>query len=255
MSEIPRYHQSAVGCYLKCGKQYEFRYIQGLKVRPRAALTVGRAVDEAVSFNLENKIGTGIDAPLEQVEAICSDVFDELSLETDWKEDSPGEQKDMSLSMTRAHHEILAPTIDPETVQEEFHIELDGKEYSIGGTFDLTTKDGVLVDTKTSRLKYEPESIQTNTQPVLYDFAYEALRQKKAKSFRYDVLIKPTKTLGTRVQQVEGVVTEKAREFLFETLDQVHKGIKAGVAMPAAESSWFCSKNWCGYWDMCKGKK
>jgi hypothetical protein len=51
----------------------------------------------------------------------------------------------------------------------------------------------------------------------MYDFAYEALRGKPAKQFRFDVLIKPTKLKPPRAQQVAGQVTPADRQWLFET--------------------------------------
>lgn len=250
----PKYHQSEIATFLKCPKQWEFRYVQGLRSPPRAALTVGSSVDAAVTHNLVEKMKTGQDISSEAVLDAYSTSFDNRSKETEWGEDDAGKQKDMGAQLVKAHHEKLAPGIQPATVQEEFVIETDAG-YDLGGTIDFTEKNGVIGDTKTAKTAYAEDAISKALQPALYDFAHEAIHQKPATGFRYDVLIKPTKTIGPRVQQVVGKVTHADREWLFDTINNVHKAIQAGVATPAPDGAWWCSKDWCGYWSQCKGRK
>src|SRR6185312_5235440 len=249
-----KYHQSEIQTFLKCGKQWEFRYLLGMKTPPKAALTVGSAVDRAVTKNMIAKIQTGELLPKEAVLDAYSTSFDSLKTETAWGDDDPGKQKDVGAQLVAAHSEKLAPGIEPDTVQEEFVIETDGG-YDLGGTIDLTEKNGFVVDTKTAKSAYDADAVSTSIQAGMYDFAYEALKKKPAAGFRFDVLIKPTKTIGARVQQVSGKVEPGQRTFLFDAINQMHKAISAGVALPAPEGAWWCSPDWCGYWAQCKGKK
>jgi CRISPR/Cas system-associated exonuclease Cas4 (RecB family) len=250
----PKYHQSEIQTFLKCGKQWEFRYLLGIKTPPKAALTVGSAVDRAVTANLIEKLKTGAYLSNEAVLDSYSTSFDSLKTSTEWGEDDAGEQKDIGAQLVSAHSEKVAPTIDPATIQEEFVIETDAG-YDLGGTIDLTEKDGTVVDTKTAKKMYDADAVENSVQASMYDFAYEALKGKPARAFRFDVLVKPTKTIGARVQRVEAKVSLSQREFLFDGITQMHKAIQAGVTLPAPEGAWWCSKDWCGYWSMCKGKK
>lgn len=250
----PRYHQSAIQTYLKCGKMYDFRYIQGLKTPPKAALTVGSSVDAAVTYNFVEKIKTGQDLPTEAVLDTFSTDFDTRAKETEWGEDDAGKQKDMGAQLVKIHCEQAAPTIKPETVQESFVIETDAG-YDLGGTIDLIETSGIVADTKTSKGAYDDDAVFRAIQPALYDFAYEALRGKPSTGFRYDVLVKPTARKAPEYKPISAVVTQRDREWLFETISQVHKAISAGVALPPMEGSWACSDKWCGFWNLCKGKK
>lgn len=254
MADIKQYHQSQLHSYIKCGKLYAFRYIEGIVVPPRAALTVGSAVDTGVTANFAQKVETGSDLALNDVLDIFSTDFESRATETDWADDDKGAQKDIGARLLEVHHTKLAPSIQPATVQEKFVIETDAG-FNIGGTIDYTDKAGWIADTKTSKNKYSFDAVSKAIQPTLYDFAYEALRGEKAKGFRYDVLIKPTKTKPPEVQQVAAEVTETDREWLFDTITNVHKAIEAGIELPAPEGSWYCSPDWCGYWSRCKGKK
>lgn len=253
----PKYHQSQISMFLKCGIQYEFRYIQGIQTPPKAALTVGSAVDAAVTHNLIEKIKTGQDLPPDAVLDAYSSDFESRSKETAWGDDDPGKQKDMGASLVAIHHKSIAPQIDPATVQESFVIETDAG-YDLGGVIDLTEKSGEVADTKTSKGAYDEDAVSRALQPAMYDFAYEALHGKPATGFRYDVLIKPTKTKPPQVQQVRGKVTADDRQWLFSTIESVHNAIQAGIALPAPDGAWWCSRAWCGYAHMCpkfKGRK
>lgn len=251
---IRELHQSEIHTFLKCGKMWEFRYVQGIKTPPRAALTVGRAVDTAITQNLAQKIQTGIDLKESDVLDACASDFDKTSPETEWLDDVPGEQKDVAISCVKAHHKEIAPFIQPETVQEKFILETSAG-YNLGGTIDIIDKAGKVRDSKTSKGKYAEDAVFRAIQPALYDFAYEALRGKPSTGFAYDVMIKPTKTIPARAQVIEAKVTQDDRNWLFDTIHNVDKAMRAGVALPAPDGSWWCSEKWCGYWSRCKGKK
>lgn len=250
---LPEYHQSEILLFLKCGLQHYFRYILGIKVPPKAALTVGSSVDAGVNHNFSQKISSGQDEPLAAIVEECASAFEARSPETEWGNDDKGQQKDMAIQLVTAHYRDIAPKVRPETVQESFLIETP--EYRLGGIMDLTESDTTVVDTKTSKNSYKDEQIYHAIQPSLYTFAYETIRRKRPRAFRFDVLIKPTKTLPARTQQMQAEITTEDHEWLFTTVDRMHRALKAGVALPAAEGSWWCSKDWCGYWHMCKGKR
>lgn len=255
-SSKPRYSQSELQLFLKCGKQWEFRYVRGLKLAPRGAMTLGSAIDRAVSANLVQKIRSRVDLGEREALEIYSDDFDRRAGETEWRDEEPGEQKDLGVALLKAHHEVVAPAIDPETVQERFLLETSAG-YELAGVIDFTERGGVIGDTKTSRTAYDPGAARRALQPALYDLAYEALRGRPSAGFRYDVLIKSGagKSPARRVQQVSAKLGQDDRHWFFETATHVHRAIRAGVAMPAPEGAWYCSPRWCGYWSRCKGRE
>ncbi len=249
------YHQSEVQTFLKCGKQWEFRYLRGLKTPPKSALTIGSAVDSAVNTNLVEKVKTGALLSKEAVLDFYSADFEKRAVDTEWAGDDKGEQKDIGAKLTAIHCDSVAPKINPVTVQEKFSIELD-EGFDIGGTLDLTDQEGRIRDTKTtSRQQAGNYSVSGSLQPAIYDFAYEVLKGKPSTGFTFDLLVKPTKTLPAESRELTGKVTNDDRLWLFDAIKNMHKAIEAGVALPAPENAWWCSKDWCGYWSICKGKK
>lgn len=253
-TDVPTYRQSSVGTYLRCGLQYYWRYVEGLIAPPSAAQTVGTSTHAAIARNFITKKENGIGTTLEEALDVYSTDFEIRAQDTEWGDDDKGTQKDIGARCVTAHHTEIAPGIQPETVEESFVIETDAG-FNLSGTLDLIDTSGVIHDAKTSKGKYEENAVSGALQPAIYDYAYEALRGKKAKGFQYDVMVKPTKTIGVRTQTIRSEVSEHDRQWALRTVDRVHRAIQAGVFLPAPEDSWVCSPKWCGYWKMCKGKK
>lgn len=249
----PRYHQSEIKDTLKCGIYAEFRYLQGLPTPARSAATVGNVVDSTVNHLLRKKI-KGESPTLEEALDVASSEFESRRQSTQiW--DEPADQlKDSALTIVKLFQIQVAATIEPETVQEEFVIDTD-RDYMLGGTIDYTDKRGFLGDIKTaSPTRASSYIVNGALQPALYHYAYTALRGREPVAFRFDVMTRTTNGT-TAYKPVSGQVTQADLEFAFRTIDQVHAYRKAGIALPAPEGSWWCSKKWCPFWDLCKGKK
>lgn len=247
---MPEYHQSAINLFLKCPRQYMFRYLMGLRVPPKSALTLGIAFGNAADVNLKQKIESKTDLPVGDVLDAFSTEFDAKSVGTDWDGEDPGKQKDLGAKMTKVFHEKAAPNIKPLTVQEQFRLETDAG-YALGGTFDTVEENHILRDQKTSKAEYAADAVNNEIQPALYSFAYEAKHGVKP-DFAFDVV---TKHKEPRYQEVKGKVTEIQTQQLFEAINMMHSQIQRGEFQYAPPGAWWCSKSWCGYWDQCKGKK
>lgn len=247
---LPEYHQSAINMFLKCPRQYMYRYMMGLKVQPKSALTAGISFHAGVDHNFKQKIESKVDLKTSEVVDAYSTEFDKRSPETDWDGDDPGAVKDKGVQMTTVFHEKAAPKIQPLSVGEQFRLETDAG-YALGGTFDVVAEGHVLRDQKTSKAEYAADAVTTEIQPAVYSFAYEAKTGVKPQ-FVFDVV---TKHKEPRYQEIKGEVTQTQTEQLFEAVTLMHKSVSRGEFQYAAPGSWWCSKDWCGYWANCKGKK
>ncbi len=247
--EMPEYHQSAINMFLKCPRQFMYRYMMGLRVQPKSALTLGIAFDSSCGHNFKQKIETKVDLPEQDVLDAYSTDFDKRTPETDWSGDDPGQQKDLGTKMVKAFHAKGAPKIKPVTVQESFRLETDAG-YALGGTFDVVEEGHVVRDQKTSKAEYSPDAVTSEIQPAVYSFAYEAKHGVKP-DFAFDVV---TKHKEPRYQEVRGQVTETQTQQLFEAINIMHSQVARGEFQYAPPGAWWCSKDWCGYWNLCKGK-
>lgn len=250
-NKVPEYHQSAINLFLKCQRQYMYRYEMDIQIPPKSALIVGRAVDDSNNFNMEQKIESKIDLPVGDALDAYNDSFEKNSPGTNWGDDDIGKIKDKGYQMSRVVHEQCSPHIQPAKVQSKFRVEFD-EGFAIGGTLDVEDVDDYVRDLKTSKANYAEDAIMKGLQPVMYDFAFEATNGKKAKGFIFDIV---TKHKEPRYQKLVGQITPHHREWMFNIIRSMHTTIKAGNYQYASESGWWCSAGWCGYWDLCKGKK
>lgn len=249
--KLPEYHQSSIAMFLKCPRQYMYRYLQNIVMPPKAALTLGKAFDHGVNANLIQKVESKKDAPLELLVDTFSDSFDKESANTIWEDEKPGDQKDLGVKMLGVYYKEAAPKIQPVTVQDAFRIETD-LGYALGGTLDLTDDKKIIRDTKTSAKSYQEDAVSDSIQATMYDFAHEVKTGEKASGFAFDVV---TKTKVPKYQEIVGQVSNLQRERMFESINIMHNQINRGEFQYAPEGQWFCSKGWCGYWDLCKGRK
>jgi hypothetical protein len=128
-------HQSGAEMLAKCGLQFEFRHILGIRRPPSAFLICGKATDRGVTVDLDHKIQTG---ELEKESVILDVVRD--AVETDPEKDSIqldedekgksieqviGLTKDKAVRLVKAHHGEVAPVIRPAQVARKFAINMD----------------------------------------------------------------------------------------------------------------------------------
>lgn len=254
--EHPLITQSFLTMFEACGYAAFRRYVEGEKVPPGIAAVQGRATDAAVTFGANQVISTGKDATLEDKLGIASEVYDKESPDALIQEgEDRGQLKDETVGLVTLHHNEIAPLLKPVKTQEAIRVDLD--TYSLAGTIDIIEEEHNLVDTKTSKRRYDENAVSGSAQPALYDFLYESKYQAKPKSFRYDVLVKNKKPVS---QRVTGQVTEHDRSLLFyriqSALSEFHHSMKTGYWRLAEQGHWRCSPKWCGYYHACpKGKK
>lgn len=249
--KMPEYHQSSIQQFLKCPRQYMYRHLMNLVLPPKAALTLGSALDLGATANYRQKITTKEDLTVNEVLDVYSTEFDKRALETNWDGEDSGKQKDLGAKMLTVFQLNAAPKIQPVSVQDSFRIETDAG-YALGGTMDLIDENEVIRDTKTSKAAYAEDAVSDSLQATMYDFAYTAKNGKKPAGFAFDVV---TKHKEPRYQEVAGQVSQSQTEIMFESIKIMHSQIERGEFQYAPEGAWWCSKEWCGYHQMCKGKK
>lgn len=247
--------QSMIGMFEKCGMQFYFRYIEGIKIPPAAALSVGHSVDTGITTNLSQKIQTQVDLPEGDVLDATSTAFEKVRAETDWQDLNPDSQKDVAIGCVKAHHKEIAPKIEPIATQITMKHELP--ELVLEGTADIIEKDGTIADSKTAKSAYDEDAVHTSLQAAVYSYLYAQTTRQLPKGFRFDVMVKPTVRLPARTMQVTGQVTQGQVNNAIERAKIVERAVKAGIFPYASEQGYWCSKKMCGFWNMCPrgGKK
>ena len=116
------------------------------------------------------------------------------------------------------------------------------------GIIDIEESGGVR-DLKVKRKKGSLLVAQNSLQLTLYS----AFTDKPLVSI--DELVKPTKTLPPRYIRHDTTRTPEEIAHGKEIVSEVVIDIAAGRFRRTMPDNWWCTKDWCPYWGMCRGKK
>jgi putative RecB family exonuclease len=247
----PHLSFSQINMFLRCPKQYEYRYILGKKIPPSGAMAQSSAWHSAVQVNYEQKIGTSEDLPEEEALSIFSDEFDRRFNEEEVRlepEENVGKLKDQGVDITRTYHSVIAPTVDPRWVEKEFRVSLgDEFPYDLLGYWDCVETDGVIVDSKAYKKTPTQFDLDKDLQFTTYSAAYRISEQVTETGMRMDIMVKNKKPKAVQLYTTR---TNEQIKWYFSLVEKVVMAIKAGNFFPNP-SGWHCSPKFCGYWSNC----
>ena len=91
-----------ISMFLRCPRQYEYRYVQGIKSPPSGALILGRCWHETLDKNYRQKIESDRDLPLGEMQDLFAADFDQVMANEDvrlqpWEK--PGPLKDLGVAV------------------------------------------------------------------------------------------------------------------------------------------------------------
>lgn len=261
-----------INMYSRCGLQYYFRYIKGIKIPPTTAVVQGRACHKAAEEFYKRKLEEKENPPLEFMLEAFSDELDRLFAEEEVlfseEEKHAGEKKirgtlkDDGVSMLRVYHRDRAVSVDPFLVEAYFEVPLgeaaakaipdyDGglDDVSLIGYVDLADLNGVIFDLKTRKSPPKKFDAESSQQLTAYALGYKTVMGMLPEKVVLDCLV------GNRTPKLVSLAsfrTEEDLERLLKRIARIVDGIRKGVFIPPDQSHWAC--RYCGYRDfgICK---
>jgi len=240
--------------FLRCPRQYAFRYIQGIRTPASGAMIQSRVWHETVERNYRQKIASHADLPIADLQAFFAERFDEVlrfeEIAFESGED-PGALKDQGLAILAAHHHEIAPRVKPLLVEKPFRVSLgDQFPYELTGVWDLVEEDGTVVDNKAYSKTPNQHDLDRDLQLTVYSLAYRAAFGEIEKGLRVDAVIK---TKDLKALQLRTARTNRDCQWLLGLIEEVAGAIAQGVSYPNP-NGWHCAPRFCGYWDRCMGR-
>jgi hypothetical protein len=237
-----------ISMYLKCPRQYELRYLQGLRLPASGPMVQSRAWHETVEHNYLQKITSNVDLPLSEME----DFFvyrlegalsgEEIALRD---RETPESLREQGLSIVVAHHKSIAPKVRPYLVEEKFTISLgDEFPYVLTGVWDVVEEDGTIADNKAYGKCPTQAEVDENLQFTAYSLGYRVTKQKIEPKLRMDAVIKDS---PPRAMQFTTRRTNTDCHRLLKLIEKMAQAIKSGN-LPSNPRGWWCSPRFCGYW-------
>lgn len=239
----------------RCPKQYEYRYILGLKMPPTSSLILGTSVHKGCEINYTSKYKNKKQAPLDEVMDAYGQTYDQADVDDLDSEEKElyKKNKDAGYAMTKAHYEHLAPSVIPINLpEEEFMFQMNGVKRPILGYIDLYGKvfgngKPVIIDNKTSKVKYTQWQVDCSIQLKVYKMAKAS--QLKCKTSDIDSSIDAVlnqKSASTQRIFADNVVDEQE---LSNCVSQLERVIDLGLFYPTYNHM-TCA--WCGYAHICR---
>ncbi len=249
-------HLSAtqISMFLRCPRQYYFRYIEGRKIPPTGAMMQSKVWHKTVEQNYRQKVDSEKDLPLNDMTEFYAAEYEqtlkaeEIAFEPG---EDPGRLKDQGVEITTAHHKLIAPKVRPLLVEEKFTISFgEDFPYVLVGVWDLVDKDGVIADNKAYGKTPNQADVDKDIQLGLYSLGYRVSRGQIEKGLRLDAVIKNKQPKPVQIYTTR---TNDDSRFLLDLIELVAKVMQSGVFYPNP-NGWHCSPARCGYWSRCMGK-
>jgi len=253
MSEIKHVSFTQLSMYEKCGIQYEYAYDRGIRIPPKAAMVRGTAVHKQHERALKEKIGVGKLPPLAMLQQIASDSIDSSFQGAVLVEHGESLQrvrdgtKDEAVRLTALDHRELLPTLQPKAVEQVAVISIPGISRPLKVIIDCIEDRGVR-DLKTSGKSPGQNDAEDSLQLSAYSVAHKAIYGRRPASVFLDNLVA---TQEPKLVTQEASRSDGDLQVFLNRLYRAVEGIEKGERRPAPHGSWWCSRNWCGYWNQC----
>ena len=241
---IDHISHSQLSMWHRCPRQWEFRYVKGLKLPPSGPLVLGSCYHTTLEFNFKQKKSTMHDISHADMQDTFSTAWSmKLSEETevDWRDDHPGEIKDMGIKLVTVYRNDISPSIQPMQVEQHYTSSIAGVTFVL--ILDLIDATDTVIDHKTAGKSYNQADVDKDIQATAVAFVL-----KRPILFQNHVALK---LKSPRIQIVDTYRTEEDIKWWYNMAELDVKQMKTGIAPPRPQG-WHCSPKWCGYYDLCR---
>ena len=253
--ELPKKHlsHSQINMFIRCPKQYYYRYIEELVSPPSGMLILGKSGHEAIGYNYGQKIESHKDLKTSEVVDYFAEDFDSRveNEEPVFTDKTPGQLKDSGVSVLKEYQKTKSKLIQPKAVEQEFNIEFENVDYGLKGFIDLVTNDEKVIDHKFSKRTPSQAALDESLQLTAYRAGYEWLFESEPKELGFDYLITKKKP---EIRYFETFRTKEDVDEYMELLGQISELIKTGIFYKNTQG-WQCSEKFCGYFSKCRPHK
>jgi len=248
------FSHSQYDCYKSCPRSYCKKYIEKIPTAGSPSLARGSAIHMAAEMALKHIRDKKTMPEWEQQVTVLHHTYDKKAEEIeDWGEESKDKHREATLGMYHVYHAQALPKLNPVEVEVPFIGKLG--TVVVRGIIDLIDHERenpadpgkyVIVDLKTSASKWSESDVKNDTQLTLYSAVQGHVNG------RIDNLVS-TKTPA--LHRLPTTRTPRDVAVLKEDYEETVDLIKRGIFPRTSIDSWKCTKKWCSYWLICRGRQ
>lgn len=250
---IQTIRQSMLNLFGNCQIAFRHRYVEGEIMPPGIAARVGSGLHKAAEANHRQKMNSGMDMPISEMQEIASDEYahlinsegvyfpgtaQELHVEL-------GKGEDLTVALTANYGSLIAPQITPVGAEVTIHASHPALPIPFSGTLDVIDARGIIFDLKTASKKWRCGKENETTQPTLYKYMAQQTFYKTYE-FGFHVL-----AYGGETQYIPTESGLPGMERIVGIAKAILNACETGCFMPAVPGHWMCSEKWCGWYHSC----
>lgn len=259
------YRTSELTTYLRCPRQLGYRRVLGLKIQPSATMLGGTSIDDTLTEHHTQRI-RGVNGLRGSA---LTDFFVAKLRENTGKaletgplagEPDPDVERD-GVKVLPVYERDYDPICTPVSVQKEvsksYPAEIDQPGYlekaevRLVGHIDLKRKTAVSTITADHKFTTKSPS-QMNAAVSLQLQSYDELDGDDTHAVEL-VLLRRLKE--PKVETTQSFVTKEQRSAVVQTLKNAWWAVSRRFFPMTEPSNWWCSKSWCGYYQICRGRE
>lgn len=243
---------TAICSFLRCGLQYEFRYVRDLVIPPNVSLIRGSCNHTVLETNNKHKKKTGRDYSAKQLITGFKDVFAEKKREIgDWQGEKEQDVLGLANKTFMSYSKTFAHRLQPKHVEKRVQIDFCGIKLlgfsDVIGVLDEKQKS--VIDYKSSNKSMSLVEMEGSLQLAFYGWYVQLVTENNAKDVELGICRLSNLIDYKFIQYRKSYAMWVRRVVLY-----VARSISMGNFVPCDPSSWCCSKKWCGYYGICRGK-
>ncbi len=168
----PHLSASQITMLTRCPEQYRRRYILGEKARPYSGLVIGAGDSYAMEQNFIEKIKTGTDLSVSDVEMAYAEGFERSVEENggineiEW-DNAPNAEFETGRTLVKLYREQVCPSVQPTAVEAEFRVNVPGVPVPVLGYLDVATETKA-IERKSTKQAAKTAKPEWEVQGILY---------------------------------------------------------------------------------------
>ena len=254
--QLPKPHlsPSQIELYLRCPKQYEWRYIHCITGKPALPLVEGSSHHVALEQANKHEIKTGRKLSAAKLTEYFADHFAEYSGGIgDWCGETPDSVIRRGRRLLRSYSVSIAPRIKPQLAEFKYTIRNKGLDVLcivdlIASITKLPDRFAAL-DYKVVKKAKSMSELRESLQLLAYSLVMaENVPVNKDPKVGYVSFEK----VSLRTVLTTCRVFQKRQDKFWRVAHKVAAEITKGNFPRCDRGMWFCDERWCGYWEDCR---